>query len=330
MATYLIKLFFAFVISFLVTFYLARIFYSFACYLQFVDIPDGKIKKHKQSTPYLGGLAVYCGFLFSLALTFPFENQMFLFFVGATLLLIVGLIDDLIVLKHYQKFFGQIIAALCFLKAGFYLKEQFFYNFWNIPISLMWILSIINAFNLVDVMDGLATLLAIIATISFLLISFLLKNYLLAMLLMAFLGSLVAFFWYNSPTAQIYLGDAGALFIGGILATVPFLLPWGVYNVHGYITPIIILAIPLIEISSLIIIRTMKGIPFYYASPDHFSIYLQHKGWGAWDILFFVAGFSLVLSCLSLLFVLNILSIYYLAGISFLLGIFWILILCNK
>src|SRR5439155_1147577 len=123
---------FALIFSFLVTFYLVPIFCNLARRLKFIDEPDGKIKKHKEPTPYMGGLAVYIGFLAAICLTFPFENNMMLFFVGSTLLLCVGLIDDLLVLKPYQKFFGQILAMLCFLKAGLFLKEHFFYSYWNL------------------------------------------------------------------------------------------------------------------------------------------------------------------------------------------------------
>jgi len=230
---------------------------------------------------------------------------MLLFFAGATLLLFIGLIDDLIVLKPYQKFFGQILATICFLKAGFYLKAQFFSNYWNIPISAFWILFIINAFNLVDVMDGLATLLAICATCSFLGMALYLQNPLIVILLSAFLGSLFAFLWYNKPTATIYLGDAGSLFIGGFMAIIPFLFNWGTYTISGYLTPVVILAIPLLEVSALVLIRTMKKIPFYMGSPDHFSIYLQQNGWSKVSILIYVASLSVILFVASFLFLIN-------------------------
>jgi len=162
-----IKLLFSLLISFLITFYVVPILCAVAIKINAVDVPDGKIKMHKRPTPYLGGIGVFLGFLVALGLTLPFHNNLWLLVIGSTLLLFFGLIDDLIVMKPYQKFFGQIVVALCFLKAGFYLKEQFFYNYWNIGISFFWILSIINAFNLVDVMDGLATLIAICSTGSF-------------------------------------------------------------------------------------------------------------------------------------------------------------------
>jgi len=328
----MMKIFFSFFLSFLFTFYIIPHLCALAMKFKVLDSPDGLIKKQKTATPYFGGVAVFFGFIVSLALTFPFENRMFLFLIGSTLLLFVGLLDDLIVMKPHQKFFGQIIAAFCFLKAGFYLKQQFFFNnFWNIPISLFWILSIINAFNLVDVMDGLASLLAINAVLSFIFLALYLNNYVLAILLAAFLGAVVAFFWFNKPVARIYLGDAGSLFIGGFLATIPFLFSWGTYNFYGYLTPIIILAIPLLEVGTLIFIRTYKRIPFYRASPDHFSLILQSNGWGKYQILAYSAFMSFYLFVVAFLFFLRIIYLpgVFIAAVTFLFIWFFLLFFCN-
>lgn len=325
-----LKAAFTFGISFLVTFYLVPLCIKIARRLQFIDEPDGKIKQHKQATPYLGGVAVYVGFLTAFCLTFPFENNMLLFFAGSTLLLFIGLIDDLVVLRPSQKFFGQILATICFLKAGLFLKTQFFSNYWNIPISAFWILSVINAFNLVDVMDGLATLLAIGATGSFLTLAVFFNMPMVVILLSAFLGPLMAFFCYNKPTAQIYLGDAGSLFIGGFLATIPFLFNWGVYNPIGYLTPLIILAIPLLEVSTLVVVRSYKKIPFYRGSPDHFSIYLQQNGWSKYWILGYVALVSIVLGIVSFLFITNRISFYLLCLSAGVFLVIWFVILLPK
>lgn len=325
-----IKTGFAFIFSYLITFYLVPFFCSLAHKLSFVDVPDGRIKQHAQATPYMGGLAVYCGFLSGLAFTIPAENTIFLLLIGTMLLLFVGLIDDLFVLKPYQKFFAQVIIALCFLKAGFYLKEHFFYNIWNMPLSLLWILTIINSFNLVDVMDGLATILAIGATITFLVIAFLLNHAVVMVLLAAFLGSLCAFLWYNKPPARIYLGDAGSLFIGGLLATIPFLFDWGTYNSYGYLTPIIVLAIPLLECFSLIIIRWYKKIPFYQGSPDHFCLYLYSYGWSKQQILCYMVLLSIYLGVVSILFVQGLISPLSIIVLGILFLIIWATFLIKK
>ena len=325
MATLVIlKLFFSVFISLFITLYVVPLISGLARRLGVLDVPDGKIKKHAKPVPYLGGLAVYIGFIATLAVVFPFENQIFLFIVGSTLLLFVGLIDDLVVIKPYQKFFGQCLATLCFLKAGFFLKETFFLkSYWNIPISLLWMLSVINAFNLVDVMDGLATSLAICATGSFMMIAMGLEQYDLALLLGSLLGALLGFFWYNRPQAEIYLGDAGSLFIGGFLATVPFLFKWGLYNWHGFLTPVVILAIPLLEVSTLVIVRSKKRIPFYQGSPDHFSLYLKENGWQPFEILLYVFSLSIILFGSAYAFVFNKVTLVELLGLALLFLMIW-------
>lgn len=288
-------------VAFIVTFYVTPLLILFAKKINLLDRPDGLIKVHKNPTPYLGGLAVYTGFITSLALFYPFENNVLLLLVGITLLLIVGLIDDLIVLKPLHKFLGQFIAVFCFLKAGYHLKINLFSSWWNIFLSGFWMLSIINAFNLVDVMDGLASTLAIGASLSFLFIALYAGVFPVALLLSAFLGAIVAFLWYNKPVAQIYLGDAGSLFIGGLLANIPFLLDWGTYSKYGYLAPLVILAIPGLEVTTLIIIRTYKGIPFFQGSPHHFCMYLKRQGWPVRLILAYVFVLSLILGVIGAL-----------------------------
>ncbi len=310
MIPFILKLAIAGVISFLVSFALVPLLCKLAVRLGVVDVPDGKIKKHETITPYLGGVAVYGGFLAGLALVFPIENSFFFLLVGSSLLLLVGVFDDLVALAPWQKFLGQFIASICFLKGGLYLKESFLYTHWliAIPISLLWILTIVNGFNLIDVMDGLATMTSLGASVSFLAIAFFLGQHDVALLMASLIGALIAFLWYNKPKAQIYLGDAGALFIGGLLSVVPFIFSWSQHNAMGFLTPIVVLAIPLVEVVTLIIIRTAKGIPFYKPSPHHFCLLLRGKGWTVPQILLFVAACSLVLLCVAYAFVLNYLA----------------------
>ncbi len=292
----LVKSAFAILISFLITFYLIPLLCTFARRIHFLDVPDGIIKQQDGPVPYLGGIAVYVGFLFALALVIPFQNTLVSFLIGTTLLLFIGLLDDFFVLKPYQKFFGQFVVALCFLQSGFYLKERFFLS-WelaSIPLSLVWILVVINAFNLVDVMDGLSTTIALCASASFMAIALASASGWLVLLFSSLMGALLGFFFYNRPPACMYLGDAGSLFLGGFFAAAPFLFPWGTYTVYGFLAPFIILVVPLLEITSLIVIRSYKKIPFYQGSPDHFFLYLLDNGWSKWGILGYVSLISLV------------------------------------
>lgn len=286
----------SFVVAFAITFYLIPILCVIARRLNFIDAPDGTIKCQKNPTPYFGGVAVYLGFITALVFVFPFQSNLFFFLVGATFLMLVGLIDDFICLTPRQKFWGQCIACIGFLRAGLYLKAQFFMSWWAIPLSLFWMLSIINAFNLVDVMDGLTATIAISAAFGFCVFAFILKAYAVMVVLIALIGALTAFLWYNRPTARIYLGDAGSLFVGGVLAATPFWLSWGMYSPYGFLVPIIVLAIPSLEVVSLIVIRRIKGIPFYKGSLDHFSSYMQRHGLGKYHILSLILMLSIILN----------------------------------
>lgn len=299
------KIIFSGIFSFLFTYYALPIFIAIAYKYNIIDIPDGKVKNHKLPTPYLGGAAIYLGFLVTLGIVFPFDNQFFLFLVGSTILFYIGLIDDLITLLPLQKFAGQVLAAVCFLRAGFYLKTYFFYQVWTIPISLLWMLILINAFNLIDIMDGLAIGVSICCAVNFLLLAFLFKNYIAALILAAMLGSFIAFFCFNKPRALIYLGDAGSLFIGGLFSIVPFLFTWSSIGDFGYLIPVSVLAIPLLEVAGLICIRTYYGIPFYKPSKHHFAHYLQRKTSSVWEVLLYVIGFSVPIILTTSFFVLT-------------------------
>lgn len=318
---------FCFIFPLLLAIYILPLLIKMALKFNILDLPDGKIKNHKLPTPYLGGFAIYVPFITVLAIAYPFQNQILWLLLGCTFLLFVGLIDDLKVMTPIQKFAGQIIAVICFLKGGFSLKTYFFLNGFNLLFSVFWMLSVINAFNLIDVIDGLAAIVSIFAAFSFLIIAFLFKQYYLTILLLAFLAPLLVFFFYNKSPAKIYLGDAGALFIGGFFAALPQLFNWSDRHYIAYYVPIIILAIPLLELFFLVIIRTFNGIPFYKGSPHHFAIYLKNKGWSVSKILYFISFLSLILASVSFLFLFQFISLFmtFMLGLVFI--IFWIFII---
>jgi UDP-GlcNAc:undecaprenyl-phosphate GlcNAc-1-phosphate transferase len=314
---------FVFGFSFLLALYLLPLLIKTAFRFNILDEPDGKIKKHKKATPYLGGLAIYISFIAVLSIAYPFENQILWMLLGVTLLLFVGLIDDLKMLKPGQKFFGQLLAVFCFLKGGFSLKTIFFSDFLNVAISGFWMLLVINAFNLVDVMDGLSSVLAICSSIGFFVIALFLQQYEISLLLLAFLAPMVAFFLYNKPPAKIYLGDAGSMFVGGFMAAIPLLFRWGAISYYAYYTAVVVLGIPLLEVACLIIIRTALKIPFYRGSPHHFAIYLKHKGWGVLKVLIFSALMSFVLCVIAFCFLFDFIKIGALCGFGAIFLVIW-------
>lgn len=310
---------FAGVFAFLLTYYLIPLLIKSAHQLGLLDKPDGKIKVHKNPIPHFGGLAIFTGFIATLAISYPFQNIILWLLLGSTLLLLLGLIDDLKILKPSQKFIGQTFAVICFLKGGFSLKSVFFASWSNLLLSGFWMLSVINAFNLIDVMDGLTATVALTAVTTFFILALFFQQYALSLLLITFMGAVFAFFMYNRPPAKIYMGDAGAMFIGGFLSAVPLLFPWSRVAFDAYYAPAIILAIPALEVVCLIVIRLAKGIPPYQGSPHHFSIYLQQKGWSKNHILIFTASAGVILSIGATLFALHIISLLalILSGVIF-------------
>ncbi len=319
----LIRHVFSFIFSFFLGFYLIPKIIKSSLRFGIMDVPDGKIKCHQAPIPYLGGVAIYLSFIATLCIVYPFENKIVWLLLGSSLLLLIGLIDDLHVLTPARKFFGQMIATGCFLKGGFSLKTEFLSSYFNLFISGFWMLSVINAFNLVDVMDGLSSLIAIVSSFSFFIIAILFKQYEVSLLLSAFLGAVLAFFIYNKPPAKIYMGDAGSMFLGGFLASVPLLFSWSSYSIDAYYAPVIILAIPLLEIFFLVLIRTSIGIPFYKGSPHHFSIYLMKKGWSKFNVLFFTMIMGFLFSVTAFLFLFKIISFSVLIFILGFLFLIW-------
>lgn len=289
--------------SFALSLYLVPLMIQVAARWSILDEPDGRIKVHKKAVPYLGGIAVYLAMVGTLAMIMPTSPSILYLLLGSTLLLFIGLIDDMKVLSPLQKFSGQLLVVLGFVKAGFALKAGFFSGPQNMVLSALWMLTVINAFNLVDVMDGLSSTLAIISAASFALLAFYTGNYALSLVLLVFIGAVAGFLWYNKPPAQIYLGDAGALFIGGFLAALPLLFSWSEKSVFGYCAPLFMFGVPLLEVGMLIVIRSYLGIPFYRGSPHHFSIFLQDKGWSRQQVLAFSALSATFLSAVGLLLV---------------------------
>lgn len=300
MKHFLILFLSSFLITILITVPFAR---HLALYLNIVDVPDFFLKRHSKVTPYLGGAAIFVSFWVILSLFLGiYHCNLFGLLIGSSLICIAGLIDDILVLSPFQKLKFQLLAATILVIFGFSLDfHSPFYL--NKALSLFWIVALMNAFNLVDVMDGLATIIGIGIGCGLLGYAFYLKQDLLASMLLILLGAQLGFFYHNRPRATIYLGDAGSMLIGTILAVISLKINWiclGEKNFLNYLIAPIIFGIPLIEVISLILIRKFKKIPFYNGSPDHYIHYLKNKGWCEWSILRYTLAYCGLLSLFSL------------------------------
>ncbi len=267
----------SFILSFLITIYGTPITKKVAHRYKILDYPDGRLKKQKEPVPYMGGVIVYFAFIAPVALLVPFNKELLGILFAGSILLIVGLFDDLQALTPQIKFWFQVIATFVLIKSGIFINLLFIPYWLNAVLSFLWILSIINAINIIDIMDGLASSIALIASIIIFILSLFNNNFLITILSLSLAGSLFAFLKFNWAPATIYLGDAGSMLVGMILGSLTIMLDYTTYNDSGFILAIGILAIPIFDITYVIILRIFKGISPFLGSPDHFALRLKKK-----------------------------------------------------
>ncbi|MBD3871467.1 MAG: undecaprenyl/decaprenyl-phosphate alpha-N-acetylglucosaminyl 1-phosphate transferase [Acidobacteria bacterium] len=252
-----------------------------------VDRPDGKLKDHGEPVPYLGGLAVFAAFLLSIGMTFEFDAELLALLLAATIVTTVGLIDDFGALTPKPKALGQVVAVFVLLKAGIMVQVAFMPWWVRLIITVLWLVGLSNAFNLVDIMDGLAAGLGVIAATFLLVVALLNGRLVVAAFTVAMIGALLGFLRFNFFPATIYLGDCGSLFIGLTLGALAMVMDYTRYNPLGWLAPLYILAVPLVDTLFVIVLRMRAGRKIYYGSPDHFPLRIRRRldGWTAGTVV---------------------------------------------
>lgn len=299
--------------------------------LQFgiVDRPDGRLKKHKKPMPYLGGIAIYLSFLLALAFSFRFDQEVLGLLLAGTIVLLLGLIDDLGFLKPWVKFSGQLIAVLVLVKSGIFIKLVFLPIYVSIPLTFLWLVGMINAFNIIDVMDGLSAGVAFFAAIAFFIVALLNGRMMIAIVAITLAGSLLGFLRYNFTPARIYMGDTGSMFLGLMLGALAMIGSYTEKDVLGFFAPAVIVGIPIFDTCQVIVARLRKGVPFYYGSPDHYALLLLSAGLSVKGVIWLSYGVAAILGTLGIL-MMTLASLYQVltvAGLLALAGIISIVLL---
>ena len=290
---YLLMGVFAFAISYLLTPLMGWI----AQKLNILDEPNSR-KVHTEAKPRIGGIAIYVAFLavFYFAhnmhlFTRGFENEFKGLLIGGLVVFITGLIDDIWGLKPWLKLLGQIIAALVLVFYGVKISLFITNSLVSTVITVLWVVGITNAFNLLDNMDGLSAGVAGISALMF----FIVYNGQgitdLSILMMILMGSIAGFLRFNFNPASIFMGDAGALFIGFIIAGTSSMGSYlkGSLMTHlPVIIPILILGVPIFDTLSVIYIRMRSKISIFAADKRHFSHRLVRLGMNQKQAVLFI------------------------------------------
>jgi UDP-GlcNAc:undecaprenyl-phosphate GlcNAc-1-phosphate transferase len=161
------------------------------------------------------------------------------------------------------------------IRSGIFIKLEFLSWPVALPLTVLWILSVTNAFNIIDIMDGLAPGVAVIAAVAIGVANVMAGRESIALLSFVLAGAVLGFLRHNFHPARIYLGDAGSLFIGFMLAALSMNAGYTRFNLVAVISPALILGVPLFDLAFVIYVRWRRGIPVTKGSPDHFALRLR-------------------------------------------------------
>lgn len=239
--------------------------------LNFVAHP-GAQRFHTNPTPMLGGLAIYAGLIVAVFLSrLPSYRELLAVLGGATVMTLFGVWDDRHSLSPVMKLLGQAIATALLIWGGIQVS-LFRLPALDIAITFLWVIGICNAINFQDNMDGLAAGLATIASAFFLVLAVVEGLGLVAALAAAMVGACVGFLYYNFNPASLFMGDAGSLLIGFVLAVLGIKLQFvGRPLAVTWMIPIIILGVPIFDMTLVVLSRIRRGKHIYQGGTDHTS-----------------------------------------------------------
>jgi UDP-N-acetylmuramyl pentapeptide phosphotransferase/UDP-N-acetylglucosamine-1-phosphate transferase len=281
-------------IAYVITFFLLPFVIRIARVNKLFDLPDER-KTHTYPVSSLGGVGIISGLAISLLLVsdFKLENSEFQYYLASFFIIfIIGVIDDIFVLRAWKKLLGQLlVASLLTVKAHllitnlqglggvFAIKTEFSY-----VLTFNTVLLVINSFNLIDGIDGLAGSLGLISSLSFGLYFYVNGNVPFAILGFVMSGSLLAFLMFNFPPAKIFMGDSGSMLIGlvNVILLIKFIETANSAPIYPVSSPIAIgfaiLLIPMLDVLRVFIIRLTKGVSPFAPDRNHLHHLLLNQG----------------------------------------------------
>jgi UDP-GlcNAc:undecaprenyl-phosphate GlcNAc-1-phosphate transferase len=248
--------------------------------------------------PLIGGVGMALSFILVSLLSFflykSLSREVIGIIASSAIMLIFGVIDDWRELSIWAKFLVQIIATSLLVFFGIRTQIIYIGNLANIIITFIWVLGITNAFNHLDVADGVASGAALVVSAAFFAISILNADIRTAFFSLILWGAVFSFFLYNFPPAKIYMGNSGSHFLGFILASIALMISYAsLERKVALLTPLLILGLPIFDTTFLILIRLInKSLPFKKTN-DHLALRFLAKGFSKKKTLFAMLGLCL-------------------------------------
>ncbi|MCC8129227.1 MAG: undecaprenyl/decaprenyl-phosphate alpha-N-acetylglucosaminyl 1-phosphate transferase [Clostridiales bacterium] len=259
-----------------------------------IDMPgvtgtDSERHLHKEPTPRMGGLAIFAGFLASMLLLVQLNTRLTTMLTGALIIVVLGMVDDVRGLPALLKFAVQIVAALVavaggnvisYISAPTWIAASGHLNLgvFSVPVSVLWIVLITNAVNLIDGLDGLAAGVSAISSVCLLIVAMGYSDITVAVLCAALAGGCIGFLPYNISPARIFMGDTGSTFIGFILAVASIQGLFKIYALISFAVPFCLLGLPIFDVCYAVIARVSHGENPMKADRKHIHYRLLDMG----------------------------------------------------
>ncbi|HEX9025882.1 MAG TPA: MraY family glycosyltransferase [Clostridium sp.] len=286
--------------------------------LHFTDKPN-KRKQHKRATPLCGGIALYIGFFTSYFIFVRDDlNQQITVFVAATMIVLIGLIDDWYKTKGkefpiFPRLVIQLLSAILVFNAGFVFKgftNPITGNFTELNqtiqfgLTITWIFGVTTVINWSDGMDGLAGGLSLISAITFFLAAIILNQSESALVSIILTGAILGFLYYNKYPAKVFMGDSGANLLGFILSITALDGAFKQATVMSLFIPILALAVPIFDNLFVIFKRFSEGKPVYQADRSQIHFRLEEKGFSTVQVINYIMLISFMFSAISIVLLL--------------------------
>lgn len=333
--------FIAFFIALIASYIGGFIFRYLAIHLKIVDFPSKK-KIHKNPIPLLGGLSIYLGSVLAFYF-FPSSFKVIMpAFASATIILYMGVYDDIKGLSARLRLAIQLILASFVVYAGIrisFLPDNFVGNVFEYIITVIWIVGITNAYNYLDGLDGLATGSAAINLFCFLAVLYNMAQFPLGLAIAIMMGACLGFLPHNfTKGKRMFLGDAGSTFIGFMLACIAIQGDWASDGRVKLAIPVLILGVPIFDMifTTIMRIKEEKVKNFVewlkYGGKDHFHHYLVDLGLGTKGAVLFIyyITFSLGLSAFLVINNTALRGILHVVHASMIFGVIGVLIVLGK
>lgn len=310
MTTETIKIILSFATSFVIAFLSTPFVKRLAHKIGTIDVPKDERRMHKKPIPLIGGLAIFLGFVVSSLIFVKVDIEIMSMLLGGLIMVVLGIFDDKYCLSAKLKLVVQILVAMIPVFSGVRIERIILpfvesggieFGWLSYPITILWIVALTNAVNLIDGLDGLAAGVSAIASFSIFLVAIIQGEYIIAILTAALLGACFGFLPYNFSPASIFMGDTGSTFLGYIMACISVI---GLFKIHAIISfavPFIAFGIPIFDTSFAILRRIKEHRPIMSPDRGHLHHRLVDMGFTQKQAVLIIYAICVILGAIAVI-----------------------------